>query len=95
MSKGNIKAFESKKNFEEYIKSDSVNTSSYGVNYKDLVRAFCGKSHIAKLRKVLTFKFKKHKLYNLSDSRLELLNNMIIERAKELISEIEKTVNKN
>ena len=95
LSKGNIKAFDSKKSFEEYIKSDSVNISSYGVNYKELVRAFCGKSQIAKLRKVLTFKFKKHKLYNLSDSRLELLNNMIIERAKELILEIEKVVNKN
>ena len=79
-----------------YHSVDAINeVASYGVNYKDLVRAFCGKSQIAKLRKVLTFKFKKHKLYNLSDSRLELLNNMTIERAKELISEIEKTVNKN
>ena len=89
LSKADVKAFESKEKFQEYIKSNSVNISSYGVNYEDLVKAFCDKEQISKLRKLLTFKFTKHKRYNLEEKRLNLLEEMIRDRASKLISIIE------
>ena len=90
LSKADIKAFESKESFQNYIKNNSVNISSYGVNYEDLVKAFCDKEQIGKLRKLLTFKFEKHPKYNLEDKRLNLLEEMIKSRAKELIALIER-----
>lgn len=89
LSKADAKAFESKENFQEYIKSNSVNISSYGVNYEELVKAFCDKEQIGKLRKLLTFKFTKHNRYNLEEKRLNLLEEMIRDRASKLISIIE------
>ena len=41
------------------------------------------------MRKATTFKFKKHAKYNLNDERLKLLNEMINERAIELMDIIE------
>lgn len=85
LSKGDIRAFESKKNFDEYIHNEYVNISQYGVNYKELVKAFCNKEQIAKLRNLFNFKFEKHPLYNLPDNRLKLLEYFVQERANELI----------
>ena len=44
-----------------------------------MIRIF--KNQIAKLRKIVDFKFAKHHKYNLSDERLEYLNLMINNRA--------------
>lgn len=85
LSKGDIKAFENKESFNEYINKSSVNISSYGVDYKDLFKSFCGKNQIAKLRKALNYTFHKHPIYNLPTNRLKLINYMINERANELI----------
>lgn len=90
LSKGDINSFDNQKIFNDYISSNSVNTSSYGADYKELVKAFCDKSQVAKLKKILTFSFKKHSKYNLPDNRLQLLENMIKRRANELILEITK-----
>lgn len=94
LSKGDIKVFNDDKEFNKYIQNVAVNTSCYGVDYKELVKAFCGKEQIAKLRKLLNFNFKKHSKYNLPEQRLKLLEGMIQTRARELINEIEKETNK-
>ena len=56
----------------------------------ELVKAFCDKKQVSKLRKLLTFKLKKHSKYNLEDKRLNLLEEMIKNRSKELITLIER-----
>ncbi len=67
--------------------------SNYGVDYRELVKLYCGKNQIAKLRKIV--EFKKHPKYNLSDERLEYLNSMINNRAAELINIIEAKLKEN
>ena len=58
-----------------------------------MIRIF--KNQIAKLRKIVDFKFAKHHKYNLSDERLEYLNLMINNRAVELINIIEVKLKEN
>lgn len=90
LSDADINVFKSKHVFEDYYKNDrELQKSNYGVDYKELVRLYCDKKQIAKLRKVLNFRFTKHSRYNLTNERLELLNLMINNRAKELIEVIE------
>lgn len=90
LSDADINVFKSKHVFEDYYKNDrELQKSNYGVDYKVLVRLYCDKKQIAKLRKVLNFRFTKHIRYNLDDERLELLNLMVNNRAKELIEVIE------
>ncbi|MCR4593470.1 MAG: XRE family transcriptional regulator [Clostridiales bacterium] len=93
LSKGSKEAFTSRNAFWDYMETADVNTSQYGVDYLDLVDAFCGKEQIAKLRKVLDFRFIKHPKYNLPDNRLELIEDMVRERANELILTIENSPN--
>ncbi|MCR4593954.1 MAG: XRE family transcriptional regulator [Clostridiales bacterium] len=93
LSKGSKEAFTNRNAFWDYMDTADVNTSQYGVDYLDLVDAFCGKEQIAKLRKVLDFKFIKHPKYNLPDNRLELIEDMVRERANELILTIENSPN--
>ena len=76
--------------FKEYIEKDEVNISYYGVSFDDLIKEFCDKSYIMKLRKLLDFKFQKHSSYNLPPKRLKCLNYMIQERAKRFIDIINK-----
>lgn len=84
--------FANKKAFMEYYKNDKeLQKSNYGVDYRTLVSMYCAKSEIGLLRKATTFKFKKHSKYNLNDERLKLLNEMINERAIELIDIIENS----
>ena len=45
---------------------------------------------MAKLRKLLNFKFEKHPVYNLSEKRIKLLEMLVKKRANELILLIEK-----
>lgn len=72
--------------------SSEENISYYGVDYRKLVQKFCGKDQIAKLRKLLTFEFTKHELYNLPSDRLNTLSQLVKQRASELIIEIEKGI---
>ena len=96
LSDADINVFKSKQVFEDYYKNDrELQKSNYGVDYKELVRLYCDKKQIAKLRKVLNFRFTKHSRYNLDDNRLELLNLMINNRAKELIEVIENASRKD
>lgn len=71
--------------FKEYIEKYEINISYYGVSYNELVKEFCDKSHIKKLRKLLDFKFQKHSSYNLPQKRLICLSYMVQERAKKFI----------
>ncbi len=77
--------FSSKEAFLEYIWKSEVDVSYYGVRYEDLVREFCNKNQIVKLRKLLNFEFTKHSTYNLSSKRLRFLSLMIRERARRFI----------
>lgn len=86
--------FENIEKLNKFINtSTEENLSYYGTDYKKLVQRFCGKSQIAKLRKVLTFEFRKHPMYNLPDDRLKTLSQLVQQRASELIIEIEKSIN--
>lgn len=49
------------------------------------------KKQVAKLRKLLNFKFEKHPVYNLSEKRIKLLEMPVKKRTNELILLIEKT----
>jgi len=48
------------------------------------------KKQVAKLRKLLNFKFERHTIYNLSEKRIKLLEILVKKRANELILLIEK-----
>ena len=89
LSKAPIDIFESYEKFEKYTNSNNANISCYGSNYNDLVKAFCNKKQVAKLRKLLGFTFKKHQMYNLSENRIKFLETYIRKRANELILLIE------
>lgn len=60
------------------------------VSYDDLVKEFCKKRHIKMLRKLVDFKFEKHKRYNLDSKRLDCLGLMIRLRAQKFIEILEK-----
>ena len=90
LSSAPINIFDDKQVFADYWKNNKeLQISNYGGDFKELVKAYCGKEQVAKLRKLASFKFKKHSKYNLPSKRLERLNVMIQERAIELISVIE------
>ena len=86
LSKAMPSLFGDVKEFENYINSENINISYYGISYDKLISAFCDKKHIDKLRKLLNFKFKRHEKYNLEDSRLNLLEIMIRQRALKFIA---------
>ena len=86
LSKATPSVFDNKEEFRKYIEKDEINISYYGVSYDDLVREFCDKTDVDKLRKLLNFKFERHSSYNLSSKRLECLSIMIQERAKRFIN---------
>lgn len=73
----------------EYLKARNGGNEQY----LDLVKAYCGTQQIAKLRKLVHFTFQKHGKYNLSDERLNMLANMMQERAMELIQILEAEKN--
>ncbi len=85
--------FENKKEFANYIFKDEVNVSFYGIAYDDLIRTFCTKKQIPKLRKLFNFRFEKHTSYNLPSKRLDCLGLMIRERAKRFITILEEKDN--
>ena len=85
LSKTMPNIFESRIKFKEYIQKEDLNISYYGVSYDELVKEFCTKNQIEKLRGLLDFKFVRDKNYNLSFKRLRCLEYMIQERAKHFI----------
>ncbi|MBQ9658495.1 MAG: XRE family transcriptional regulator [Clostridia bacterium] len=91
LSKVDKKIFEDSKTFDEFINSENANISYYGISFDELVSNFCNKTHISKLRKLLTFEFTKHPNYNLDEQRLKLLEKMVKDRAKRFIKIIEKS----
>lgn len=91
LSLGTTSAFESKDAFDDYWKNDKyLQVSNYGVKYDVLVKLYCNKKQVSKLRKLADFKFKKHPRYNLPNTRIKLLNDMVIKRSIKLIDIIEK-----
>ncbi len=85
LSKTMPNVFENRIKFKEYIQKEDLNISYYGVSYDELVKEFCTKNQIEKLRRLLDFKFVRDKNYNLSFKRLRCLEYMIQERAKHFI----------
>ncbi|WP_270379574.1 HipA domain-containing protein [Faecalibacillus intestinalis] len=69
---------------KKYAKNNC--TSYYGISFNDLVKAICTKNMIADLEKLKNFKFVRHLKYNLSESRLKLIEDFVRERADELIN---------
>ena len=92
LSKSDIKIFNDKNEFNNCIKSKAINYSAFDVSFDELIKAFGGKEQVPKLRKLFTFRFTKHQMYNLPKNRLLLLESMIRTRASELISMIEKKI---
>ena len=88
LSKADPKIFGNKEKFEEYLNSNLTTVSYYGIRFEELVKEFCKKEQVEKLRKLLNFHFLKHSKYNLEENRLEALNYMIQKRAKEFIEKI-------
>lgn len=89
LSKAMPSLFDNKKEFEEYINNENNNISYYGISYDKLVKAYCSRKHIEKLRKLLDFEFEKHEKYNLTDNRLKALENMVRQRGIYFIGIIE------
>lgn len=85
LSKTMPNVFENRIKFKEYIQKEEINISYYEVSYDELVKEFCNKKQIEKLRGLLDFKFVRDKNYNLSFKRLRCLEYMIQERAKHFI----------
>ncbi len=91
LSNAPIRIFENETVFDDYWKNDrELQKSNYGGDYRELVKAYCTKEQVSKLRKLVNFRFSKHSRYNLPKERLGLLNGMIQERAIELIEILEK-----
>lgn len=90
LSKAMPSVFKKREEFISYINRSDVNISYYGVSYDDLVKEFCKKRHIKMLRKLVDFKFEKHKRYNLDSKRLDSLSLMIRLRAQRFIDILEK-----
>lgn len=93
LSKTMPNVFDNKEEFKRYIEKDEINISYYGVSYDELVKEFCDRTDIKKLRRLLDFKFKRHNSYNLSEKRLRCLEYMIQERAKKFINIIKNKEN--
>ena len=63
---------------------DKLN-SFYGISFDVLVQNICSKDMINDLKKLNDFHLKSYDNYNLSDMRLEIIENFVIKRALELI----------
>lgn len=72
----------------EFIENNAV--SALGIPHKQLVSLFCGRRHLEMLRKMLDFRFERHPLYNLSETRLQIIESWLHQRAKEMMSWIQK-----
>lgn len=77
---------------KKYASTDNI--SYYGLPYDDVVKAICSKDMAADLRKLINFKFVRHPKYNLSEERLNSIEQFINERAIELLNIVEKCPNK-
>lgn len=91
LAKAMPEIFNNKEEFKKYIEREELNVSYYG----DLVKEFCDKTCIKKLRKLSDFKFQKHRSYNIPMKRLNCLSYMIQERAKRFIKVINERENKH
>jgi hypothetical protein len=67
---------------DEYRKTRLTNT---GENFDDIVKVFCGKKQKEQLRKLLGFKFNKHKNYNWDMKRYKIIEKFINQRVIELL----------
>lgn len=76
-----------KKEFKIY--QEDYKVSLLGATHTQLVKWFCNKEDLSKLRKLYNFKFDHHKKYNLPEKRLHFLENYIQERAITLTKIIE------
>ncbi|MGX8833748.1 hypothetical protein ACWG0P_05985 [Amedibacillus sp. YH-ame6] len=71
-----------KKLFEDY--KSKHNDSALGGKQNQLVKWFCEKEDISKLNNLYNFEFQKHVKYNLSIARLNILQDYIQDKAREI-----------
>jgi len=89
LSKADVGVFSNKEKFKEFLETDYCTSSTYGAPFKELIFTLCDRHDTEIFRKLLTFEFTKHDKYNLDDERLEALNYMVQEKAKEYLELIE------
>lgn len=68
---------------------DDYKDSLLGASHIQLVKWFCDKNKISKLRKLYDFKFERHERYNLAENRLKFLESYVRNRAIDLTKVIE------
>ena len=85
----NRQSLKLKDQYEKIKNSNNFVVSYYGIEFDRLVATYCYKEQIDKLRNLLTFNFEKHPKYNLSDTSLKILSNMIQDRARHFIDVLE------
>lgn len=75
--------FESLDKLNAYAKTRS---SAYGIPFENIVREFITQRQKEKLRRMIGFKFEKHKNYNLPAKRLRTIETYLQERIQELLA---------
>ena len=70
-------------NLEDYAKTRS---SAYGIPFENIVKEFISPRQKEMLRKMLGFKFTKHKNYNLPSHRLKMIEQYIKKRASDMLN---------
>lgn len=70
-------------NLEEYSKT---RMSAYNIDFDEIFISVAGKKQISQLRKLIGFKFKRHKSINLPEERLEAIENFIQKRVIHLLA---------
>lgn len=72
----------------KYAKQNSY--SYHGISLDDMVKTACTREMATDLHKLIDFKFKRHPLYNLSEKRLQTIEQFINERVIKLLRIVEK-----
>ena len=72
--------------FEDLDKYARTRTSAYGVPFENTVKEFITDRQKEKLRKMIGFRFEKHKNYNLPAKRLRAIERQLQKRAAQLLS---------
>lgn len=79
-----------RKDFEDISKYSKTRTNPYGVSFDDLAKYSIGKIQTEQLKKLIGFKFKRHKQFNWPEWRLTKLEDFISNRALYLIQQYGK-----
>ncbi len=79
-------------NSQDYLK---FKASKFDINFEELSKKFIKERHREGLEKLKTFSFKRHSKYNLSEESLIKGENFIRERARQILFQLNKKLEKN